>query len=288
MFYETWKVTSVVVPTRYAGKKASLATMHGKHELISPHMNTLGLTVFTSPIDTDMFGTFTGDIARRESPIDTAIAKAREGMRASSTTLGIASEGSIGVQGFLPIVADVETVVFVDDEEGFVLAETAISHQIVAHSWLLSHGLPQETDLERAGFPDHGLIVRTDADDVATTKGIHDLEHLNRVVEQCWEKGATQITVESDLRAHHCPSRRPTIAEAARKLAERLSTSCPSCHCPGWGLVDVVRGRECALCNGPTQGKIADVYGCCRCPEQITTLIDVPLADPSTCERCNP
>lgn len=288
MFYETWKVTSVVIPTRYAGKKASLATMHGKLELISPQMNTLGLAVFTSPIDTDMFGTFTGDVARLHSPVDTAIAKAREGMWASSTTLGIASEGSIGVQGFLPFVADVETVVFVDDDEEFVLSETATSHQIVTHSWSLGHGLPQEADLERAGFPDHGLIVRTDADNVAITKGIHDLEELNRVVEQCWEMGATHVSVESDLRAHHCPSRRPTIAEAARKLAERLSHTCPACNCPGWGLVDVVRGRECALCNGPTQGKIADVYGCCRCPEQKTTLLDVPLADPSTCERCNP
>lgn len=262
--------------------------MHGKLELISPSMSTLGLNVFPSPIDTDVFGTFTGDVARRVSPFETALAKAREGMRAASTTLGLASEGSIGVQGFLPIVADVETVIFVDDDEGFVLAETAVSHHIVTHSWTLSQGLPIDADLERAGFPEHGLIVRSDRKEVDITKGIHDRKELNRVIEHCWEMGATQVTVESDLRAHHCPSRRPTIAEAARKLADRLLNSCPSCGCPGWGLVDIVRGRECAQCALPTQAKLADVFGCCRCSARETGVLNIEPTDPSTCERCNP
>lgn len=281
-------MTPVLNPSRYGGKTASLATMHGKLELISPHMDALGLRVFTSLVDTDKFGTFSGDVARLATPYETAVAKAREGMDVSGSTIGIASEGSISVQGFLPFVADIETVVFIDDDNEFVLAESAVSHQIITHSWTLSHGLAVEADLVRAGFPDHGLIVRTNCNTVATTKGIHDRTQLNLVIEQCWEMGATQVIVESDLRAHHSPSRRPTISEAARKLAQRLLISCPECDCPGWGQVDIVCGQRCGLCGSATQGKLADVFGCCRCDAKVTGVVNSEPADPSNCQRCNP
>lgn len=273
---------------RYAGKKASLATMHHKGELIAPAMASLGLVVFTADIDTDAFGTFSGEIERQATPLETAIAKARAGMEHTDSRLGIASEGSIGVQGLLPIVKDLEIVVFVDDNEGFVVAESAISYEIVTHSWQLKDGLPSDQDLTQAGFPQHGLIVRMDSPITMTMKGIHDLDELERAVEKCWKLGAQHVRLESDLRAQHCPSRQPTIAMAAYKLATRLSRSCPTCHCPGWGLVDHVRGRPCAMCHLPTDEKTADVFGCCRCDAQVIHPIESPMADPSTCARCNP
>lgn len=276
-------------PSVYAGRKASLASMHDKLPLVAPPMKELlCLDVFTAPVDTDRFGMFTGEVERTAGQFDTAVSKARLGMEATGAPIGFASEGSICVAGFVPVMSDLETVVIVDDTEGFVLAESSESHSIITHSWKLNNGLPTRDDLERAGFPEHGLIVRSDAAAGPVFKGIHSLEELTDAVTACRVATGAPVRVESDLRANHCPSRRPTIASAARRLAERLTVQCSSCGCPGWGRVDVLRGRPCRLCRHATQGVVADVLGCPRCAHRATgTACEVP-ADPSTCGYCNP
>lgn len=276
------------VPTRYADRRASLATLHDKHPLIAPAMReVLGLDVFTVGIDTDAFGTFAGEIERADPPLVVAEKKARAGMTASGSSIGIATEGSIGTMGFVPLLTDHEVVVLVDDEEGFVLAESATSHDIIAASWTLSEGHPNDDELSRVGFPGHGLIVRS-ADFGRLYKGIHDPVELRKAIEACRESGSQEVTIETDLRAHHCPSRRPTIALAARRLAERLLRQCPACDCPGWGAVDTVRGRKCAVCKHPTELVLATVDGCPRCDHRETGPHITEPADPASCDYCNP
>lgn len=276
-------------PSRYADRRASLATLHDKHPLVAPAMReVLGLAVFTVAVDTDAFGTFTGERERVDPPLVVAEKKARAGMAASDSSVGIATEGSIGSMGFVPLVTDHELVVLVDDEEGFVLAESAVSHDIIARSWTLSAGLPGDEDLHRAGFPGHGLIVRPAGSTGRLYKGIHDPEELRKAVDACRESGSPEVIIETDLRAHHCPSRRPTIAAAARRLAERLLRVCPACECPGWGPVDTVTGRKCAVCRHPTGSVLAVVDGCPRCNHRETGTPDPEPADPSVCDYCNP
>ena len=273
----------------YAGRRASLATMHDKLSLVAPPMRgLLGLDVFVATVDTDMFGTFSGEVERTAGPVDTAVAKARFGMSETGCTIGIASEGSIGTAGFLPAVSDLETVVIVDDEHGFVLAESCESHDIVARSWSVDDGMPTDTDLTHAGFPEHGLIVRGETNDGPVFKGIHSRTELENAVATCRRATGGPVRLETDLRAHHCPSRRPTVARAARRLAERLAVECPSCRCPGWGRVDVLRGRPCRLCRRPTSGAVAEVFGCARCTHRVTGPCNDSPADPATCGNCNP
>ena len=45
--------------------------------------------------DTDVLGTFTGDVPRPGSPFETAVAKARIGMGLTGCSLGLASEGTM-------------------------------------------------------------------------------------------------------------------------------------------------------------------------------------------------
>lgn len=274
---------------RYAGRRASLATKHDKIGLVGPAMREeTGLEVFPVCCDTDALGTFSGEVERRLPPLETAVAKARMGMAASGARLGLASEGSINSVGFLPLVTDVELVVLVDDEEGFVLAEVCESRSLVAHSWTLDGEFPDEDDLHRAGFPEHGLIVHPEGAVQPVLKGIHGREGLQRAIDRCREQGHGTVRVRSDFRAHHSPSRRPAIEEAARRLARRLTVPCPVCDCPGWGPVDVVTGRRCAACGAPTRGRIANVFGCPRCPERMRGPELGTPADPSTCGNCNP
>lgn len=275
----------------YAGRSASLATQHDKLPLIGPALAAAtGLAVEVAVVDTDRFGTFSGERARCGTALDTAVAKARSGMRESGRDVGLASEGTISPVGLVSVHLDTELVVIVDDLEGFVLAEYASSHEIVAHTFTLEPGDEfDERELSRAGFPEHGLIVRTDG--VAQpemTKGIHDRDHLARAIADSFRRGAPRVIVESDLRANHSPSRRPTIELAATRLAERLARVCPSCRCPGWGVVDVERGLPCGDCRSATDLVRAEICGCARCDERTTVPVTSGFADPSRCGRCNP
>lgn len=113
----------------YLGKRAALATMHGKEAVTGPAFRgALGLIVEPPMgIDTDALGTFTGEVPRIGTMRDAAIATARLGMAASGLPIGIASEGSYGPHPRIPSVpSGVELMVLVDDVLGIVVVEHVI------------------------------------------------------------------------------------------------------------------------------------------------------------------
>jgi hypothetical protein len=57
--------------------RAALATKHGKESIFSPAFAEIGILVSVAVIDTDQFGTFSGEIERQGSPRETAERKAR-------------------------------------------------------------------------------------------------------------------------------------------------------------------------------------------------------------------
>jgi len=76
-----------------------MATKHDKTVLVGPALTeALGLEVIEAVVDTDVLGTFSGEIARVGSPVDTAVAKARMGMAAVGLT-GPGSSGSMSRHG---------------------------------------------------------------------------------------------------------------------------------------------------------------------------------------------
>jgi len=61
----------------YKNQRAVLTTKHDKLALIAPAMlETIGLEVSEVKLDTDQLGTFSGEIPRIGSPLDSAIANA--------------------------------------------------------------------------------------------------------------------------------------------------------------------------------------------------------------------
>ena len=81
----------------YVDKRIALTTKHDKLRLIKPAFDEyVGCELFEVNLDTDQLGTFTGVIERDAPPRETAIRKARLGMRETGLLIGIASEGSVG------------------------------------------------------------------------------------------------------------------------------------------------------------------------------------------------
>ncbi|WP_143712024.1 DUF6671 family protein [Acidimicrobium ferrooxidans] len=245
------------------------------------------------PVDTDVLGTFTGDIPRPGPALDTAIAKARLGMRAAGRSLGLASEGSIGPDPALPFVhADREIVVLVDDEHGIVVWESHASWDIVAASTTVRPDDDLEPFLREAHFPEHQVIVRPNHGVLHPIyKGIASLDHLTSAIAECARAATDGLArVETDLRANACPSRRSAIAAAAQRLADRIAARCPGCGAPGWGRVDVLVGIPCAWCGTEVPTPRAEIDGCvaCDCRQMRPLVAAEHRADPSECPVCNP
>lgn len=278
----------------YSGKTVVLATKHHKLPLIGPPLtDAVGLRVDAVEVDTDVFGTFTGDVPRTGRPLDTAIAKARMGMQIADQPLGLASEGSISPDPAMPfVIADHETVVLVDDEHQIVIAEHHASWDVIAASTTVAHPDDLGPFLATADFPRHHLIVRPNSGQRRPIyKGISEMSALTTAISVCAQAATDRLAlVETDLRAHACPSRRAVIATAAKRLARRVAARCPRCGAPGWGQIDVLLGVPCSHCDTPVDRPRAAIDGCAACDHRDTRLLVSPdaRADPSECPYCNP
>lgn len=272
--------------------EAVLATRHGKLALIAPALAGVGIAVRAVDVDTDALGTFTGEVPRTGTPREVAVAKARLGMAATGVAVGVASEGSIGPSPLVPIaVADLELVALVDDARGLVVVGRHVAHDLRVVGEDVAPGAELDDLVRRAGLPDHRVIVRPAVGPPdPVVKAVADVDALAAAVARCAAASPDgRARVETDLRAHLCPSRRPAIAAAAADLAARLSATCPACGSPGWGIEGMVPGRPCAGCGAPTAVPRADVEACVVCPERRERpQADAGPVDPARCERCNP
>lgn len=274
------------------GRSAILATLHDKEPLVAPPFRELlAIDIRTIALDTDALGTFSGETPRPCSPLEAATAKARMAIEASGEGVGLGSEGIIGPHPDAPFVTcDTEIVACIVDDLGLVVHEIVTEVGIRAFIGDAAGDDVPFADLEQAGFPSHGLIVRPSDGFQPIFKGVHDREELGRAVAAARAASSTGIArVESDFRAHHHPGRRLVIARAARVLAERLSRTCPECRSPGWGRVDVLQGAPCSYCTHPTRLVKSELHGCAACGARV----EIPLAgaagvDPRHCPWCNP
>jgi len=277
----------------YAGRAAVLATKHDKLPLVAPPLAAVGLEVVAVAVDTDRLGTFTGEIPRPGSARDTAIAKARLAMAATGIPLGLASEGSIGPHPATPLLTvDVELVVLVDDDRDIIVWAAATGTDTMAATQVVAPGQDPTGLVGRFDLPHHAVIVRPNQGPPAPVfKGLRHPADIDAAVAACAAASPDQrARLETDLRAHHCPSRRPVIRLAAERLATRLAARCPTCASPGWGPIDIVTGVPCDWCATPVDDVRAEVDGCPACghrAERATVGPDA-TADPGRCPRCNP
>lgn len=279
-----------------AGRRAALATRHGKEAVIAPVLAPLGIAVEVAAIDTDAFGTFTGEVPRPGDMLETALAKARAGMAAAGLDLGLASEGAYG--GALGGLAGAATelLVLVDARADRILhlvRSGLASNQAVRIVEDPAVDAALEDFLARVGFPAHGLVVfpeaPRDGDAAPVAKGIVEARALEAALARAIER-AGRARIETDMRAHLNPTRMARIGELAEDLAARLATACPACGAWGHGIVDVRRGLPCADCGAATSLVDGLVSGCevCGLREERPRDDGLVAADPQWCPSCNP
>jgi len=101
----------------FEGRKLVIATKHGKEDVITPLLEEqIGVNSCVSrTLDTDALGTFSGEVERIHSPLETARMKCNMAMDISNCDLAIASEGSFGPHPSLYFIpGDDELLLFMD------------------------------------------------------------------------------------------------------------------------------------------------------------------------------
>ncbi len=277
---------------RYRGARIAVGTRHGKGRQLGPAFRrVLGARLFTPrDLDTDRFGTFTGEFARQSSALDAARGKARLAMAVSGLKLAVASEASYGPLAGSGLMGHEEILLFCDAEsdlevlEGYRSAAVPGPAQTVATAEEVAPSV-------LAGLSRQAVVVRPHQPTTtsAITKGITDPDALRGAIVTATELSADgTAVVEPDLRAHHNPSRRRVLARLALSLAHRIATECPNCGIPGFGRVQTEPGLRCRQCGTPTPLSAAEIHGCTACPARVSRPVATPRADPRHCPRCNP
>ena len=282
----------------FRGRLAALATMHRKEQVIAPILEEmLGLRVeVVRGLDTDRFGTFTREVPRPGTQLETARLKAQAALAAvPEAAFGLASEGSFGPHPWLPWVAGGrELIMLVGRDAGLELVGADLTAETNCGSRLVSSVEEALAFAKEIGFPTHAVVVigvRNGEPDVTNgvSKGPMTTEALEAAVRVVLEQhGAAHL--ESDMRAHVNPMRMAAIGRAAHDLARLALSNCPRCERPGFDVVERLRGLPCAECGLPTRRARMDIVGCTGCgfrEERPPTTGTAP-ASPGECDFCNP
>lgn len=281
------------MPGFFEGRQLVIASMHQKEQVLQPLLEaSLKVTVSVAKgLNTDLLGTFSGEVTRIADPLTTARKKCELALDLTGGDLVLASEGSFGAHPsafFLP--ANEEWLLLIDRK-----------HQLEIHACHLSletnfsgqefHNLEElDAFASKVGFPSHGLILKRSKDNPeGILKGITDPDQLRTAALQLLETQGAGF-VETDMRAMFNPSRMQVIQETAQLLIQKLNSLCPSCQLPGFAVTAAEPGLPCSLCGTPSSAALAHLLICSHCQheEKVFFPQGKQTEDPQYCQVCNP
>ncbi|MBT9167064.1 MAG: hypothetical protein DDT19_00388 [Syntrophomonadaceae bacterium] len=277
----------------YKNRKIVLLTKHKKEEAIRPFIEkaTGCSLIVESRFDTDKFGTFSRDIARTNSQLETARLKIKEGMLLSGLDIGIASEGSFGSHPFIPAPWNIELVLLFDQRENFELYGIHESGE-TNFAQLTTASFDEAVSFaKKIGFPEHFLIIRPDdSESEQIIKGINNYDWLKEAFTWCGlNSHSGKVFMETDMRAHANPTRMQNIKKATEDLISKLYNFCPTCMAPAFIVSERVKGLPCDLCGLPSDLVLKNISKCRKCSHVLEQLYpNGQFAAAQYCHFCNP
>ena len=277
----------------FLNRKLVIATMHQKEQAIQPILESnLGcICCVPENFNTDLLGTFSGEIERLDDPIDTARKKCQLAMELTNTDIAVSSEGSFGSHpSYFFIHADDEFLLLLDRKHNLEIVVRELSLETNFNGAFVSDEIELKEFTERAKFPSHGLILRKSADElIDVSKGITTWEELITKYTLLKEKYG-KVYIETDMRAMYNPTRMEVIQKLTQKLVDKINSICPDCSTPGFGVTDVKMGLPCQQCSFPTRSIKSHVYACtvCKYSEEKLFPNGKLNEEPMFCDRCNP
>lgn len=277
----------------FENREIALLTKHKKEIVIKPILEkeTGCRLIVETRFDTDKLGTFSREILRPKSQLDTARMKIRRGMKLLKADIAIASEGSFSPHPFVPIAWNIEIVLLYDKKENMEIygvyegAETNFSH-------LKTNSFEEAVAFaKKIGFPEHYLILRPDNEySKMIFKDVDQPDKLKEVFDFCMSKAHEgTVFLETDMRAHANPTRMKNIEKATRDLISKLLSFCPDCGAPGFIVSEKIKGLPCELCGLPSEMILKYLRMCHKCKFTQEQLHPNGQFSPAQyCNYCNP
>ncbi len=282
-----------VYPDYFRGKVLHIVSRHQKQQYIEPVLTSrLGFICKTvSEVDTDLLGTFSGEIARTLSPEDCAREKCKMAREYVSDGYLLASEGSFGPHPTLGwVTAGEEWLLLYDIEEDAELMVRDITLDTCFWREAISNEQQCLDFLQRVGFPNQRVIVKSSQEqpEIVFKNGTTPEEIVQNMHNMLKEKGNCYI--ETDMRAMFNPTRQQHLNKLAGLLADKLNSVCPDCGWYGFSVTSVERGLPCSWCGTPTNSVSNEIYTCkrCNCYQNKKFPKGIQQEDPQYCNQCNP
>jgi len=281
-------------------RRLVLASRHGKERAMArPFRHGLGLElVVADQVDTDRFGTFSGERPRPADAATTCRLKAEAALEVTGACLGVASEGSFGPHPSIPFLPlAIEWMTVVDRRRDLVISERLEGPPTNFNHTMIAAGADPRSWLERIGFPAHAVIVRPHrlnppaSAPAPISRGLRCPQALEQAIRGAAAHSADGLALlETDMRAHCNPTRMASIRQLSFRLVRRLATPCPWCGSPGWGAIGCEAGLPCGWCGQPTALIRSEIHGCGACDHRLAMprCGGQRRADPGQCPHCNP
>jgi hypothetical protein len=279
----------------YSNQIVYFGTKHQKERAIFSLLSEVGLNCLVAEIDTDQFGTFSGEIKRIDSVKKTLQKKINEVLiHYPDAQFAMASEGSFGPHPLIPFAnANHEAILFVDKKKEFEIYVDEYSFDTNLSE--IEIGIREkkllDSFLEKVQFPSHAVMIKKSNEPFFKHKGIQNKAELLNYIEQCFlESEDNRIIISTDMRAMFNPTRMKNIYQVGKKLIKALQTFCPVCSVPGFHAYRSIPGLECSLCGCETDVARETEWKCVKCEFlEIKERDDhLKYADPAECPYCNP
>ena len=277
----------------FRGRKLLIATKHHKEAVIAPLFEKeFGVSCFTTPnFDTDVFGTFSGEVERKNSAIETLREKCISAYQATQCDLVVASEGSFGPHPTLFFGnVNEELVMLKDFRNDIEIMAREISLETNFNGRTITHRTDLLDFAKQVDFPSHGIILKSTSKNTSKIyKGIVSEDDLIKRFDAL-ELENKSVYAETDMRALFNPTRMKVIQKATQKLIEKIKNQCPNCGLPGLDINKSVSGLLCENCHLPTQSILKNIYQCKKCDftEEKFYPRGITFEDPTYCDNCNP
>jgi len=280
----------------FKNRIAVLLTKHRKEDVIFPVLQEMGMHLkVEKTYDTDLLGTFTNEIARQGSQLETARTKALKAIEITGNPIGIASEGSFGPHPTIYFVhANIELVLLIDAENKIEIAGWEVSTNTNFSEAAVVNYEEALAFANKIGFPQHGLVVKypvsKDENKIAA-KGINSHKTLKLAINEAIKFSFDgKAHLETDMRALYNPMRMKVIEKAATNLLNKMKSLCPQCYWPGFEISEWIKGLPCENCLLPTRGISKHIYQCKKCDfkKEVEYPYGEKYTEPQYCDFCNP
>ncbi len=277
----------------FTNRDLVIATMHQKEDAIQPILEfNLGCKcILPTNFNSDLLGTFSGEIERFNDPIATAKKKCELAMELTNTDVAIASEGSFGPHpSYFFSYADDEFLVLIDKKNELEIVVRELSLETNFNADYVTDEKELMAFALKVKFPSHGLIIRkSDDEPIDIYKGITDWNDLILKFNLLKEK-YSKVYLETDMRAMYNPTRMEVIRKLTLKLVDKINSKCSNCNTPGFGVTEVKEGLPCSYCKFPTSSIKSHIYFCLKCDftEEKNFPNGKQFEEPMYCDICNP